>query len=149
MQSGLKRSRTDVILGGVAGGIAKALNIDPVLPRLIFIVLTIAGGGGLLIYIILWIAVPQEEYMFNPYQSQASTPEPEVNTEEPKEPSPFQPEPPRKKNGNLLAGVILITIGVIFLVHRFINWLDFGHLWPILLVIAGVVLLANALIKKS
>jgi phage shock protein C len=149
MQSGLKRSRTDVILGGVAGGIAKALNIDPVIPRLVFIVLTIAGGGGLLIYIILWIAVPQEDYMFNPYQSQSNPPENEVNTDQPQEPAPAEYKIPKRHNGNLLAGVILITIGVIFLIHRFIDWLDFGQLWPILLVVAGIVLLANAFIKRS
>ena len=149
MQSGLKRSRTDVILGGVAGGIAKALNIDPVIPRLVFIVLTIAGGGGLLIYIILWIAVPQEDYMFNPYQNQSNPPEAEVNADQPQEPAPADYKIPKRYNGNLLAGVILITIGVIFLIHRFIDWLDFGQLWPILLVVAGIVLLANAFIKRS
>ncbi len=46
------------ILGGVCGGLGAYFNIDPVVFRIIFIVLFFAGAAGLIIYLILWIIVP-------------------------------------------------------------------------------------------
>jgi phage shock protein C len=56
----LVRSRSDHMLAGVAGGLAEHLNMDSTLIRLIFVVLTLAGGPGLLIYLILWLIMPEE-----------------------------------------------------------------------------------------
>jgi len=56
----LMRSRSDRMLAGVAGGLAAHLNMDSTLIRLIFVVLTLAGGPGLLIYLILWLIMPDE-----------------------------------------------------------------------------------------
>ena len=55
----LYRSGREKILGGVCGGIAEYLGVDPVVVRLIFIMLLFAWGFGLLLYIILWIIVPR------------------------------------------------------------------------------------------
>lgn len=55
----LVRSRTDVMLGGVASGIARYVNVDPVLIRLLFVVLAVSGPG-LFIYPILWVVMPLE-----------------------------------------------------------------------------------------
>jgi len=56
----LKRSKTNKILGGVCGGLGDYFHVDPVLVRIAFIILTIGVGWGVLLYIILWIAVPLE-----------------------------------------------------------------------------------------
>lgn len=56
----LYRSRDERMLAGVAGGLAQFFSIDPSIIRLIFVVLALAGGPGLLIYIIMWIVVPEE-----------------------------------------------------------------------------------------
>jgi phage shock protein C len=48
------------MLGGVAGGIAEYFNIDPTLVRLVWVVLGLAYGSGLLIYLAAWIIVPEE-----------------------------------------------------------------------------------------
>lgn len=55
----LYRNTDDVVIAGVASGLAAYLGIDPVFVRLIFIVLTFLNGLGLLIYIILWMAMPK------------------------------------------------------------------------------------------
>ena len=55
----LYRSGKDKIIAGVCGGIAEYLNIDPVLIRLIWIALILAGGSGILLYIIAWIVIPR------------------------------------------------------------------------------------------
>jgi len=54
------RSRSDVMLGGVCSGIAKYLEVDPTLVRLTFLLLLFIGMGGLWIYLILWVIMPEE-----------------------------------------------------------------------------------------
>ena len=56
----LFRSRTDVMLGGVCGGLAKYLNVDPTVVRLVFVLLFFIGGGGFWIYLVLWFITPVE-----------------------------------------------------------------------------------------
>lgn len=54
----LYRSTKDKMLGGVCGGIAEYFDVDPTLVRLAWILLTLAWGAGLILYIIAWIIVP-------------------------------------------------------------------------------------------
>lgn len=56
----LRRSITDSWVGGVCGGIARATGVESWIWRLIFVVLFLFGGTGLLLYILLWIFVPSE-----------------------------------------------------------------------------------------
>jgi signal transduction histidine kinase/phage shock protein PspC (stress-responsive transcriptional regulator) len=53
---GVRRSRTNKILAGVAGGIGERFAIDPFVVRLAFVVLATAGGAGIVAYIVLWAA---------------------------------------------------------------------------------------------
>lgn len=62
----LYRSENDKILGGVCGGLAAYLRIDPVVVRIIFALITFGGfGSGFLLYIILWIVVPSKAITTN------------------------------------------------------------------------------------
>ena len=56
----LYRSREDRMFGGVCGGLGEYLAIDSTLIRILFIVLALAGGPGLLAYIIMLFVVPEE-----------------------------------------------------------------------------------------
>lgn len=56
----LYRSRKEKIIAGVCGGIGEFFTIDPVWVRIIFVLLTLLDGAGLLVYIIAWILVPQD-----------------------------------------------------------------------------------------
>jgi phage shock protein C len=55
-----RRSRTDRVLGGVCGGMARATGVESWVWRLLFAVLFIFAGAGLLVYVLLWIFVPSE-----------------------------------------------------------------------------------------
>ncbi len=57
----LFRSKKDRILGGVCGGVADYFDVDPTIVRLIWVLLTLAWGAGLLLYIIAWIIVPEQK----------------------------------------------------------------------------------------
>lgn len=53
------RSSKDKILGGVCGGIAEYLGVDPVIIRLLWVLAGLAWGSGILLYIIAWIIIPR------------------------------------------------------------------------------------------
>jgi phage shock protein PspC (stress-responsive transcriptional regulator) len=55
-----RRSRTDRWFGGVCGGIARSTGMEAWVWRLLFTVLFICAGAGLLVYVLLWIFVPSE-----------------------------------------------------------------------------------------
>ncbi|MEK6970735.1 MAG: PspC domain-containing protein [archaeon] len=57
----LTRSTKDRILGGVCGGIAAHYGWDPTLVRLGWVLLTLFGGAGLLLYIVAWLIMPAEK----------------------------------------------------------------------------------------
>ena len=57
----LARSRDLRMVGGVAGGIATYFAIDPVIVRLAFVLLTLLNGIGAIIYLVLWLIVPNED----------------------------------------------------------------------------------------
>jgi phage shock protein PspC (stress-responsive transcriptional regulator) len=57
----LYRTKNERMLGGVCGGIGRALDIDPTVIRLVWVLLTLVSlGTGILFYIIAWILIPEE-----------------------------------------------------------------------------------------
>jgi phage shock protein PspC (stress-responsive transcriptional regulator) len=46
------------MIGGVCGGLAEYSGIDPLLWRVGFVALTLAGGSGILVYLLLWVLMP-------------------------------------------------------------------------------------------
>jgi len=56
----LYRSRSERWLAGVCGGIGDYFNTDPTVIRVIFVLAALIMGGGLLIYLILWLIIPLE-----------------------------------------------------------------------------------------
>lgn len=56
----LYRSRSNRVVAGVAGGLGEAFNIDPVIVRLVFVVLGLMNGFGVLLYLAMWLLVPNE-----------------------------------------------------------------------------------------
>ena len=56
----LYRSRKNRKIAGVAAGLAEYLNVDPTAIRVLFIVFAVMGGAGALIYLAMWLVVPEE-----------------------------------------------------------------------------------------
>jgi phage shock protein C len=54
----LTRSSTDKKIAGICGGLAEYFDIDPTLIRVLWLLLVLCGGTGVLAYLILWIALP-------------------------------------------------------------------------------------------
>lgn len=64
-----RRSRSDRVVAGVCGGIGRALNIDPVLVRVMMAVLVFVGGVGVPLYIAGWLLMPEDGAQHSPAQS--------------------------------------------------------------------------------
>jgi phage shock protein C len=149
-QSRLYRSYKNSVIGGVCGGIGDYLNTDPILFRVLFVVAFLVGGSGFLVYIILWIIIPIEPI---PNISQGDTSDKSTKSNHMEEQnSNIKIEPDtdmeeqkksQKNDGNLWGGLILITLGAIFLIDRFVPRIDFGDLWPLILIVVGVILISK------
>jgi len=57
----LQRTRSDRMIAGVSGGLAKYLGIDPVIMRIAFVIVGLMNGIGVVIYLVLWLLMPNED----------------------------------------------------------------------------------------
>ncbi len=152
----LYRNTSEKVIAGVCSGLGEYFILDPLLIRLIFVVLTLAAGGGLLFYIILWIAMPERPVIHNQQENTPVMENPTPHEEEsarpaenPQPSNPVETKPGQRKRGNLIGGLVLITLGVLFLADEFIPNIDFGDLWPVLLVVIGIGLLVKGVSGKK
>jgi phage shock protein PspC (stress-responsive transcriptional regulator) len=148
-QKNLYRSKSDSVIAGVCGGLGEYFNTDPIIFRILFVLAILFGGGGVLVYIILWIAVPEEKTtIFNSYKTSNmesnNTKNEDFNNETIYNRNEKVPEPQKNSEGNIWGGLILITIGIIFLIDRFVPNIDFGDLWPIILIAIGAILIMKS-----
>jgi phage shock protein C len=58
----LYRSKSDRMIAGVCGGLKDYLDIDSTIIRLLFLAAALFGGPGLILYIVMWILVPEEPF---------------------------------------------------------------------------------------
>ena len=144
----LYRSQTDRMLGGVCGGLAKYLRVDLTIVRLFFVVLTLLGGFGPLVYFIMWIVVPLEGHVYTDTHPER------FDGEDIKERAGMvrddfidavkQPN----QNTARFIGIALVLAGGFFMVQQldipWLNWLDSGVLWAALILLAGIALLVRA-----
>jgi phage shock protein C len=126
MTAKLYRSESNRIVAGVCGGLARYLNIDVTLVRLFFILLALAGGSGVLLYIIMSIVMPSDGQVA---------------------PGAITTAGSGNNQGAIVIGGALLVLGIFFLVQTtigaWIPWLGFRTLWPLLLILAGGAVLWN------
>lgn len=130
MEKRLYRSRKERVLGGVCGGIAEYFGVDPTLVRLLAVILILAGGAGIIAYIIAWIIIPEES-------EEEKVEEKPVISKEKKE--------AERKDIELIAW-ILIFVGLIWFCLHLLSWWWPSRfiarlIFPVALIIVGVLLL--------
>jgi len=146
MKDKLYRSRKDRFIGGVAGGLAEYMNIDQVLVRVAFVLIIFFNGFGLLLYIILWIIVPEAPFEMpnmNPQSDNSSG-----NTVNFQTASDTASDTAHESKGRVIIGISLIVIGILFFVQSFLPHFHVKDIFPITLIIIGIALLWNSYIKK-
>jgi phage shock protein C len=143
----LFRSSYEKMIAGVAGGLAEYFNIDPVIIRIIFIIVVISGGAGILVYVILWIVLPYDyEIGLNNANRQgtnefANTPNDINNQSITSNQSPVMQQEDKSKTIKNIAGTLLVILGLLILSD---NLADIGitkYLAPLLLIAGGIAIL--------
>src|SRR6266508_947415 len=69
MNTQFVRTRNDKMIAGVCGGIARYFNIDPAIVRLLFVLSVFLGGVTPLVYVLLWIVMPEEPVNYTASQT--------------------------------------------------------------------------------
>jgi len=136
MTKRLYRSETDKILGGVCGGIGEYFDIDPVLVRIIVVLLGLGTGGvAIVAYIVSWIIIPLRETYGNQAQATAT------GQTAAAQPVNSVPSAPRPAWHSYWPGLVLIAIGVFMLMHEYWYWFDIDEIWPAIFVVIGLFLI--------
>ena len=161
----------DRILGGVCSGLAEGLHIDALWVRLGFVLLAFLQGVGLFIYIVLWLVMPEQvegqDRMRSGFDSMSAdlkrigaelrsqfggTPKPAPAPEQPATSVTVSitseaPAPPATARTSIGLGVVLVIVGLILLGANtgLVQW---SVIWPSVLIIIGVLLLARTLDRR-
>jgi LPXTG-motif cell wall-anchored protein len=124
----LTRSESDKMIAGVCGGIATYIGVDPVIVRLLFLLLAFASGIGLFLYMVLWFVMPEENLENSIYLN--GEPAPQTNPED-------------QSTQMRTIGILLLLFGGFFLLQQIgiFNWISVGIFWPVVLIGVGVYLL--------
>lgn len=145
----LTRSSSDTVIAGVAGGLAEYLEIDSTVIRVIFIILSFAGGFGFLVYLILALVIPPASAKSEP-TSTLDQKVSELHEEIKQKAKDWQEKKPgertRSRGGRSLIGWALLLVGAFLLLER-LNIVDFNWIetyWPALLVAAGFLIIASS-----
>jgi len=140
----LYRSRSQMMLGGVCGGLAEYFDVDVTIIRLLWVLAFFAGGAGILAYLIAWVIIPEKPSGYEKKTEPIEYPEEEGDC--PMEVQEKDPEPERT-DGNKLIGLIFILAGVYFFARHFFPRYLLIQYWPVLLIILGVFFLVRG-VKK-
>jgi phage shock protein C len=124
----LTRSESDKMLAGVCGGIATYIGVDPVIVRLLFLLLAFASGIGLFLYMVLWFVMPEENLEDSIYLN--GEPAPQTNPED-------------QSTQMRTIGILLLLFGGFFLLQQIgiFHWISAGIFWPVVLISVGIYLL--------
>lgn len=123
----LTRSQHDRVLGGVCGGLARTWQIDVTLVRLAFVLLALAGGTGILLYLLLLILMPLEGFAAGTGEAGSIS------------------DSERQHRTTLVVGGALILMGAWLLLGQIpgLHWITLRNLGPLLLIGVGVWMIAN------
>jgi phage shock protein C len=135
----LYRSETNRVLAGVAGGLGEYFQIDPTLVRLIFVLLTVFGGGGVLVYVILWILIPSEKSTEEDSEETIKKNAEELKSKAKSFAQEFKDMSAERRPKNWF-GFIIIALGLLFLLDN-LGFSSFHIFWPILIIALGLFLL--------
>jgi phage shock protein PspC (stress-responsive transcriptional regulator) len=130
----LFRSTSDRTLGGVAGGLARYLEIDPLFVRLAFAVVGLMNGIGVLIYGIMWLVVPDETMRELSGEEVIRANVKDFKQQVRRVGSRLQ----NGSQGGTLLAFLLIGVGVWYLVRNLFPAIPPGVIWPVALIGLGV-----------
>ena len=150
----LYRSQHDRIIAGVCGGLGIYFGVNPLLFRILFILLSAAGGLALPLYLLLWIAIPDAREVFREEEQRLDREIHEKDAETKRLWSlreDVKGQPAARPSGDwlVLLGVVFVGIGLMILLRNLglFSWLRI--LAPLSLVALGIALLIEVLNRRA
>jgi len=136
----LFRSIEDRKIFGVCGGLGEYFDIDPLIFRIIFLFLLLCAGGGLILYLIMWLLMPEKKNS-EPVKEICE----EINSSEDiNENNNSNNQHFMKNNKGIFLGLALVTFGLLWLGRSFdlfyFSWHTVLRLWPLLIIWIGIAL---------
>ena len=153
----LYRSKSDRMFAGVCGGLAKYFSVDSTLVRLVFVLMFFLGGVGVLLYFILWIIMPEEDRLTaSPQETVQANVQDMANTAreagnnlgQAVGSSSADAAQTAGRQGPIIFGIILVALGGLFLLQNLLH-INFGQLWPVILIVIGLAILLSALRRQQ
>jgi len=129
MDKKLTRSQSDKVIAGVCGGLGRYFQIDPVILRVLAVLLLLVNGFGAILYIIAWVAIPQDKMKEKEMKKDETVEETSRITD--------------SGDNYVLISMFAILLGVLLLINNFVDIFNFHKTWPVLLIFLGIVLLAR------
>jgi len=111
----LRRDPAHGVIAGVAAGIARRFNVDPIFVRVLFVATAAAGGTGIALYAVAWAIMGGEDGKLAPIERLAG----------------------RRETLMVVAGMVLLALAALLLLRKWGFWFSDGIVWPVLLVAAG------------
>lgn len=142
----LNRPVKDRVIGGVCAGIGEFFQIDPTIVRLIFVLITIFGGGGILLYLILWLIIPSESFSSELTKENIEKSADEIK-DTAKEFAKNIKTDVKNINSRRFFGIAILIVGAILLLESF-GFMDLKYVvkfFPAVIII----ILGIAILKKS
>lgn len=127
MEKKLQRDTRNKVIGGVCAGLANYFGMDASLLRLLLALMILFAGSGFWLYIILWVVMPAGD--------------PQMTMENGDAIMSDIIEPTKVNKGSLVIGLILIGLGALGLLHRFVPSFSWQMLWPVFLIVLGIILI--------
>ncbi len=130
------RNEKEKVIGGVCAGLADYFDIDVVIIRVIFIATALVWGSSILLYIVLWIAMPTQprQELKEPATEEQSGTHHSFSV-------PNEAIELRKKKFREILAIILILIGISATLDNFLYWFSGKYWLPLILITIGIILL--------
>jgi phage shock protein C len=140
----LYRSETNKIVAGVCGGLGEYFDVDPTVIRLAFVILSFVGASGFVLYMILWLVIPRRSDLRVGDRDTIRSSVEEMKSTARTFTSSLGGPRSHSDNSNFIA-MLFVILGVIFLLKNFhlFDIFDVGRLWPLVLVVVGIMLLVK------
>lgn len=139
-QKRLTRSSSSRVIAGVCGGLGEYFNIDPVILRIIFVAMVLWGGSGVMLYIVMWLVIPEAGKESEPMEKRVETAGHEMKA---KAQTLANEMRSNRMSGAAVVGMILIVVGVSSIVQAYLPWRIFrwDTFWPLMIVTLGLALI--------
>lgn len=141
----LYRSKTNSVIAGVAGGLGKFLDTDPIVFRLLFLASLLFGGVGIVVYLVMWLIIPADSTKGIIIDEESLHQGAEEMKQKASKLKEDVDEFVSTSGSKKVFGVVILILGSVLLLSNLgiIRVFDIFRFWPLLLILLGIILISK------